>query len=302
MTAEDEEPADPATMDSDEDDEDYVPGADPDEPRGDDDDENDAGPLGGGADGAEAPRALSVTKQRAVDDAFYDLFGYHYAGALHPASASSGEKSRDKAPAKSSRSVSKRRSILASIFGRNASAKLALHAGRTASFARPKPGSAGGMVRLEKRVVTEIKRFAGQEIKVERVVMVPVMAGEDQVGATAASGAAENGSLSGGAAGNEASSANDQSAAAGAQKAKGVDSLLTELSKPEKLSTISKTSADWDLFKSKNADANLKEQLESKAKGNEAYLVKKDFLNRVDQRKFELEKAERDRERARRGK
>lgn len=81
-----------------------------------------------------------------------------------------------------------------------------------------------------------------------------------------------------------------------------MDNLLTELSKPEKLSTVAKTSADWDLFKSKNADATLKEQLESQALGNDAYLVKKDFLNRVDTRRFEKEKAERERERAKRGK
>jgi len=42
--------------------------------------------------------------------------------------------------------------------------------------------------------------------------------------------------------------------------------------------------------------------LESRAEGNEAFLVKKDFLDRVDHRKFELEKQERDRERASRGK
>jgi hypothetical protein len=82
----------------------------------------------------------------------------------------------------------------------------------------------------------------------------------------------------------------------------GVDDLLAEISKPEKLSAISKTSADWDLFKAKNADATLGEQLENKARGNEAYLVKRDFLTRVDGRRFELEKAERDRERTKRGK
>ena len=83
--------------------------------------------------------------------------------------------------------------------------------------------------------------------------------------------------------------------------AKGLDSLLTTLSRPEKLSTISKTSADWDLFKSQSANSQLKEELESKAKGKEAYLVKEDFLNRVDKRRFEIEKGERERERAKRG-
>ena len=74
------------------------------------------------------------------------------------------------------------------------------------------------------------------------------------------------------------------------------------MSRPEKLSVASKTSADWDLFKAKNTDTALGDQLESKARGNEAFLVKKDFLARVDHRRFELERAERDRERAKRGK
>ena len=49
---------------------------------------------------------------------------------------------------------------------------------------------------------------------------------------------------------------------------------------------ISKILADLDLFKAKNADATLKEQLESQAQGNEAYLVE-DFLNGGDNRQFE---------------
>jgi hypothetical protein len=148
------------------------------------------------------------------------------------------------------------------------------------------------MIRLEKRVVAEVKRFAGQEIRVERMVMVPVMAGEDGEKADASQTMVAEGAAS-------SSSAAESTTR---QKAKGVDNLLTELSRPEKLSTISKTSADWDLFKTKNADVTLKEQLESSATGNEAYLVKKDFLNRVDHRRFELEKVQRERERSKRGK
>jgi hypothetical protein len=56
----------------------------------------------------------------------------------------------------------------------------------------------------------------------------------------------------------------------------GVDNPLAEMSRPEKLSAISKTSADWDLFKANNADTTLGEQLENKVRGNEAYLVKRD--------------------------
>ncbi|KAL9178261.1 hypothetical protein ACHAXT_001805 [Thalassiosira profunda] len=272
------EPKDPDAMDSDEEDEDYVPGADPDAPAADDDEHDAAADADAHAD--DAPATLSITQQRAVDDAFLDLFGYPYDAAA------AGAKSDAKVPAKR-RAVSRRQTILSSIFGRRASAKLLLHARAVAAGSRPKPSS-GGMIRLEKRVVAEVKRFAGQEIRVERVEWCPVFAGEDEKQST-----------------NAATADNDSEPATGGasgRRAKGVDNLLTELSKPEKLSTISKTSADWDLFKSKNADAKLKEQLESQAGGKEAYLVKKDFLSRVDRRRFELEKGERERERARRGK
>ena len=45
----------------------------------------------------------------------------------------------------------------------------------------------------------------------------------------------------------------------------------------------------------------LQEELEKKAQGKDAFLVKEDFKSRVDRRKFELEKDVRDRERAKRG-
>ena len=262
-------------MDSDDEDEDYVPGADPEEVgAASDEDENDAGDD-------EAPVALSITKQKAVDDAFFELFGYHYNPTLCG-------KSSDKLPIKSKRTISKQKRILSTIFGVNSSVKLMANSKATAALARAKPSS-GGMLRLEKRVITEVKRFAGQEIKVEKVVLVPVMADDEKSGIHAERRT-------------EADATTSEEATAPTRKAKGVDNLLSELSKPEKLSTISKTTADWDLFKAKNADAGLKEQLESKAKGNEAYLVKKDFLSRVDNRRFELEKAGRDRERSKRGK
>ena len=282
MADDDKEPNDDAAMDSDEEDEDYDPTADPDAALLADEDENDAGAATGGDTTDDTPARLSITKQKAVDDAFFDLFGYHYN------IPSSGGKSDDKLPIKSNkRTISKQRSILSSIFGRHSSVKLMTYAKATAAMARPKPCSAGGMLRLEKRTITEVKRFAGQEIKVEKVVMVPVMACEEAENAQQQQSSA-------------AAAAMQQSETT--QKPKGVDNLLTELSRPEKLSTISKTSTDWDLFKAKNADASLKEQLESRAEGNEAFLVKKDFLNRVDTRRFELEKKDRDRERSKRGK
>eukprot|EP00547_Thalassionema_nitzschioides_P013593 CAMPEP_0194250938 /NCGR_PEP_ID=MMETSP0158-20130606/24186_1 /TAXON_ID=33649 /ORGANISM="Thalassionema nitzschioides, Strain L26-B" /LENGTH=254 /DNA_ID=CAMNT_0038987895 /DNA_START=12 /DNA_END=776 /DNA_ORIENTATION=+ len=82
-------------------------------------------------------------------------------------------------------------------------------------------------------------------------------------------------------------------------QSKGIDSLLQELNGPSKLSTVAKTSSDWDTFKT---DTGMEEELEQKAQGKEAYLHKQDFLNRVDHRRFAEEKQKRDDERRKRGK
>jgi hypothetical protein len=51
---------------------------------------------------------------------------------------------------------------------------------------------------------------------------------------------------------------------------------------------------DWESFKDKTG---IDEELRKKAEGKDAYLVKQEFLQRVDLRKFEQEKAQRERER-----
>ena len=276
---------DAENMDSDEEDEDYVPGADGED--GDDGSDNDEAndPSAAAAldDTARGP-VLSITKQKAVDDAFDDLFGM-------PAT-STGIKSPSKIPSKkTSHTKNKQRNILSSIFGTRSTNKLITTSKNAASLAKPKPSS-NGILRLEKRTVVEVKRFAGQEIKVEKIVMVPVMvekkSSDEKMEATGVFDATIPAKVPG---------------VAKTQQHKvqpqGLDSLLDQMSRPEKLSTVAKTSADWDLFKEKS-DNQLKEDLEKKALGKEAFLVKKDFLNRVDARKFELEKAERERERVKR--
>jgi len=72
----------------------------------------------------------------------------------------------------------------------------------------------------------------------------------------------------------------------------GLDSVLDDLKGPEKISTIAKTSTDWDGFKEKTG---MSEEME-KATAN-GYLVKKDFLNRCDTRQFENEKEGREKDR-----
>lgn len=80
--------------------------------------------------------------------------------------------------------------------------------------------------------------------------------------------------------------------------ATGIDSLLNELNGSNKISTVAKTAADWDQFKEQTG---LGGQLEEQVDSSTAYLKKQDFLTRVDQRTFELEKKERDRDRIKRG-
>lgn len=79
----------------------------------------------------------------------------------------------------------------------------------------------------------------------------------------------------------------------------GIDSVLQQIAGPSKITTVAKTSADWDVFKT---ETGLEAELEKKAQGKDAFLVKQDFLTRVDNRKFELERDERDKDRAKRGK
>ena len=77
-----------------------------------------------------------------------------------------------------------------------------------------------------------------------------------------------------------------------------LDSVLNQIAGKKKINTVEKSSNDWEGFK--ETDKTLQDELERQAQGKNAYLVKQDFLNRVDQRTFELEKEGRDRERSRR--
>lgn len=268
------------------DDEDYIPGADPDENEVDDDDDDDN--FGGGG-AAASSHSLSISGRRAADEAFFDLFGYPYPQHQEKEATMSNKATT------TSTTVNRRAvHILSTIFGKRSTSTLLSNSKFNAKFARPKDRAlSGGMIRLERRVIYETKRFAGREIKVEKVVLVPVFANEvanNMTMATTTTAAAMTNGDETAAAGSGATTTR------GPTKKGGLDNLLSQISRPDKLSTMSKTAADWDMFKSTNVD--LASKLEDTAMGNEAYLVKKDFLNRVDTRQFELEKAQRERERA----
>lgn len=80
----------------------------------------------------------------------------------------------------------------------------------------------------------------------------------------------------------------------GVSKPAGVDQLLQQLEGSGKVSTIAKTSSDWEHFKEKSG---LGERLEEQADSNTSYLQKQDFLQRVDNRTFEVERNEREKQR-----
>jgi len=116
----------------------------------------------------------------------------------------------------------------------------------------PKPG---------KITVTEIFEFAGEKVSVEKEVDVSSSKAQMPVGA-----------VRGG---------------RGRGRGGGLSSVLSQLGKGGKLSTLEKSKLDWERFK---RDQGIKEDLEKHNKGKNGYLEKQDFLERADLRQFEIEK------------
>lgn len=74
------------------------------------------------------------------------------------------------------------------------------------------------------------------------------------------------------------------------KKKSGIDYILSKIYGPNTVNTITKTSHDWDQFKERNS---LGEKLKQNSEGKCSYLLKRDFLERVDLRRYELEKENR---------
>ncbi|XP_008291300.1 craniofacial development protein 1 [Stegastes partitus] len=74
-----------------------------------------------------------------------------------------------------------------------------------------------------------------------------------------------------------------------AKRPTGMSSVLGRLGgKKQKMSTLEKSKMDWDAFKSEEG---ITEELAIHNRGREGYVERKNFLERVDHRQFELEKA-----------
>ncbi|KAG2316517.1 hypothetical protein Bca4012_067385 [Brassica carinata] len=103
--------------------------------------------------------------------------------------------------------------------------------------------------------ITEVKDFAGQEIEVKRLV--------------------EAGSK-------EASSSSS------AMATSGVDAVLEQIKKKQKLSVLDKTKKDWGEYKEENKG--VEDELDKYKKSSDKYLDKVSFLERADYRQFEKER------------
>ena len=201
---------------------------------------------------------LSLERQKAVDDAFDSLFGKQNNNNNNNNNNRSTIKKHTK---KNTKSMKKQARILADIFGGKSIAEEILS--KQSSIHNTDEDNDNKRKRtftdmIKPIVQMEKKIFAGQTIQIQTT---------------------------------------NKSEVAGTKKKKksGIDSVLEKFQQPTKINTLMKTSSDWDTFKDKNR---LKEDIEEKAQGKNAYLIKQDFLTRVDHRRFEMEKAQRDKERA----
>ncbi|XP_029290459.1 craniofacial development protein 1 [Cottoperca gobio] len=74
-----------------------------------------------------------------------------------------------------------------------------------------------------------------------------------------------------------------------AKRPVGMSSLMNRMGgKKQKMSTLEKSKMDWDAFKSEEG---ITEELAIHNRGREGYVERKNFLQRVDHRQFEMEKA-----------
>lgn len=106
--------------------------------------------------------------------------------------------------------------------------------------------------------ITEVRDFAGEEIKVKKFVDANSKEASEKA-TKAVSGSAPS----------------------------AVDAILEQIKKKQKLSVLDKTKKDWGEFKEENK---LEEELDAYKKSGNQYLEKVSFLERADYREFERER------------
>lgn len=267
---------------NDDEDEDYAP-----EPE---DDDTDSGNNDTSTDNnSEQPlNWLPPAQQKEVDDAFEALFGKSDTLGSNTTDSCDNPPNKKRKHSSMSSSWQKKKEILSSVFGGNQIACKLMDSSK--KRVRMIDDSYDGAKKKEcliplKQVIKETKRFAGQDVEIQRTVIVELNTDSTSEKAPPSLRTTSATATKGNTATNQQS---DTSSSKVASKPIGIDALLTQINKPGKISTISKTSSDWSSFK--ETKVGLTEELQQKSQSKDAYLVKQDFLQRVDERRFEHEK------------
>lgn len=131
----------------------------------------------------------------------------------------------------------------------------------------------------EKVKITKVFEFAGEEVKVEKEVSI------DSAEARLSFSSDDKSEKTG----NSASAGKGSGRGKGFKRASlgGISSVLGQIGKKAKISTLEKSKLDWDSYKRAE---NLEEEITTHNKGKDGYLERQDFLQRADLRQFEIEK------------
>ncbi|KAF7995490.1 hypothetical protein HCN44_006597 [Aphidius gifuensis] len=130
----------------------------------------------------------------------------------------------------------------------------------------------------EKKVkITKIFEFAGEEIKVEKEVPIDSAEARLKLSTTELTSNSSAKKI-----GNNSTICGGRRGGLG-----GLSSILSNIGKKTKISTLEKTKLDWDNFK---RDEKLDEEITNHNRGKDGYLERQDFLQRTDVRQFEIEK------------
>ncbi|KAK5606991.1 hypothetical protein CRENBAI_011371 [Crenichthys baileyi] len=132
-----------------------------------------------------------------------------------------------------------------------------------------------------KVTITKVFDFAGEEVRVNKEVSVDSREARSYLKSQSAQQEEDE----------ETSSSPIQPSPPGpsAKRPAGMSSILSRIGgKKQKMSTLEKSKMDWDAFKSEEG---ITEELAIHNRGREGYVERKNFLERVDHRQFELEKA-----------
>lgn len=134
-----------------------------------------------------------------------------------------------------------------------------------------------------KVTITKVFDFAGEEVRVNKEVEADSR--EARSFLKSQSSAQESKDT------DEQSSSPDRSFAPASSNVKrpaGLSGILGRIGgKKQKMSTLEKSKMDWDAFKSEEG---ISEELAIHNRGREGYVERKNFLERVDHRQFEIEK------------